>query len=227
MNWVLFDFADTLAELTPRRERLVAELVAKEVGIELGEGQVRRAYRYLDLWSPYSSVRIRRPEDRRTFYLEYNRHLLDALGLSHLLDPARLLTAFEAGETHWQLKAGAMDVLHSLKARGMEIGILSNFDTRLKEIVEDHLGLGGLVDRLHISQAVGLEKPDPRFYRAFFEAQGPDPARCVYIGDNYRLDFLPARAMGLETLLLDETGLYPHLPQAIAEITEVPKRVQG
>lgn len=220
----LFDFADTLAELQPRRQDVVADHIARVGGIQVGADAIARAYKAVDLLLPYSSVKTRTTEQRADFYRAYNRQLFALLGVAHRVDPAGLIAAFGERQAHWQLKPGARDTLAELRGRGYRIGIISNFDSRLEQVVYDHLGLGGTVDYLHISQTEGVEKPDPRFYLGFFERHGL-PVECsVYLGDSYTLDFLPAGGIGLKAWLLDEAGLYPHLPESVRSLADFPSR---
>lgn len=221
----LFDFADTLAELQPGRQDIVADYIERVSGIRIGTDTIIRAYKAVDLLMPYSSVHTRSTEQRAEFYREYNRHLLALLGVSHLAAPADLFAAFGERQGHWQLKLGVRDTLGELRRRGYRIGIISNFDTRLEKIIYHHLGLASTVDYLHISQSEGVEKPDPRFYRSFFERYGVDIRSSFYVGDSYILDFLPATGLGLKTWLLDEAGLYPHCPDAIANMGELLQRI--
>ncbi len=217
----LFDFADTLAELQPSRQGIVADYIERVSGIQVGTDVITRSYKAVDLLMQYSSVHTRSEEQRVEFYREYNSYLFTLLGISHLADPAGLFTAFGECKAHWQLKLGARDTLDELRRRGYRIGIISNFDTRLEQVVYDHLGLASMVDYLHISQSEGVEKPDPRFYLSFFERYGMEIKSSFYVGDSYVLDFLPATGIGLKTWLLDEAGLYPYCPDTIANLGEL------
>ena len=217
----LFDFADTLAELQPHRQDIVADYIERVSDIRVGPEAIARAYKAVDLMLPYSSVNTHTREQRGSFYREYNRQMFALLGVSHRADPVGLIDAFSERKAHWVLKPGALETLRTLRSVGYRIGIISNFDTRLEQIVYDHLSLGEWVDYLHISQKEGVEKPDPRFYLGFFARHGLPIERAVYIGDSYTLDFLPATVIGLQACLLDEAGLYPHLPEAIRSIGDV------
>lgn len=223
----LFDFADTLAELRPCRQDIVADYIARVGGLVVGQDAIVRAYKAVDLLLPYSSVKTRTREQRDQFYQEYNRQMFALLGVTHRADPAGLIAAFGERKAHWMLKPGALDTLRTLRQSGYRIGIISNFDSRLEQVVYDHLGLDGIVDYLHISQSEGVEKPDPRFYLGFFERHGLPIERSVYVGDSYTLDFLPATGIGLRAWLLDEAGLYSHLPEAIRSIGDVPGLLPG
>ncbi|UZE48089.1 HAD hydrolase-like protein [Rhodopseudomonas sp. P2A-2r] len=216
----LFDFAETLAELQPGQRDIVAEHVEKECGIRLPVEIIARSYKALDLILHYSSVRTRTSGERAAFYLDYNLRLLSLLGVSHLVGPEGLYTAFVESKKHWQLKAGVRGTLQALRDKGLSIGLISNFDSSLEQII-DSLGLSGLVDHLHVSQSEGVEKPDPGFYLEFFRKYDIDIWQSFYVGDSYVLDFLPATQIGLKTWLLDEAGLYLHCPYAVRSVGEV------
>lgn len=215
LSYALFDFADTLAELQPGRQDVVAEHIQRVAGIKVPTEHIVRCYKAVDLVMQYSSVRTRTTAQRAEFYLEYNQRLLALLGVLHKVAPESLFEAFSQHEKHWVLKTGVRETLVELRCRGYKIGIVSNFDTRLAQIVNERLELGGIVDYLHISQSEGIEKPDSRFYLGFFEKHGIPIGRSFYLGDSYVLDFLPATDIGLKTWLLDEAGLYTHCPEAV------------
>jgi len=216
----LFDFADTLAELEPRRQDIVADYIEQAGGPRLAPETIVRTYKVIDQVMPYSSLQTRDAQQRAAFYKDYNRQLFALLGVLHRTDPAGLNAAFGERKAHWRLKPGALEALRRLRERGYRIGIVSNFDANLEQVVRDHLGLGDSVDYMHISQVEGMEKPDPRFYLGFFQRHGLTLERAVYLGDSYTLDFLPAMGIGLKAWLLDEAGLYPHLPEAVSGIGE-------
>lgn len=218
---VLFDFADTLAELQPSRQDVVAAHLQHVAGVDVPAEHIARCYKAVDLLMQYSSLRTRTVAQRTEFYLEYNQRLLALLGVLHKVPPESLFEAFGQYEKHWALKPGARATLDALRHRGYKIGIISNFDSRLEQIVHERLELGGVIDHLHISQTEGVEKPDPRFYLGFFERHGISIKRAVYLGDSYVLDFLPATGIGLKTWLLDEAGLYAHCPEAVRKVSDL------
>lgn len=215
LSYVLFDFADTLAELQPGRQVVLADHIERMTGVAVPVQHIALSYEVVDLLMHYSSVRTHTKAQRNEFYLEYNQRLLALLGVLHMVTPESLFEAFGRHERHWSLKSGVRETLATLRERGYKVGIISNFDSRLEQIVHERLELGAFVDYLHISQSEGIEKPDPKFYLGFFERHGIPIERSYYLGDSYVLDFLPANRIGLRTWLLDEVGLYTHCPQAI------------
>jgi putative hydrolase of the HAD superfamily len=98
------------------------------------------------------------------------------------------------------------EVLAALHARGVAMGVLSNWDYGLGEELEK-LDLARFFRFVLTSAQAGAQKPQ----RAFFE-RGLQHARreysnlaageCYYIGDHYEKDVLGARAAGLTPLWL-------------------------
>lgn len=50
----------------------------------------------------------------------------------------------------------------------------------------------------------GIEKPDPRIYKLALERAGNiAPEEVLHIGDSMRIDYVPAKSIGMHALLLD------------------------
>lgn len=223
---VLFDFAGTLAELVPKRERIVAEFLLARAGMRLAPERIAQAYRYLDVLMPYSSVGITSASAREEFYRNYNRQLFLLLGAEHAASSADLYAFFRQARPGWESKPGAHLALERLRGAGVTLALLSNFDAGLEEVLE-RLGLRTMFSVVLVSGSAGVEKPDPAFFRRALRSLGCAAADCVYVGDSYSLDYLPAVELGMRAFLLDEEALYPHLAQRIDSITDIEGIVLG
>ena len=120
-----------------------------------------------------------------------------------------------------------LDAVAGLEAEGLALGIISNFEAWL----EDLLGTLGVRDRFPvrvISGVEGVEKPDARIFTLALERIGADAADAVYVGDNPEFDVEPARAVGMLPVLIDRRGRFPdadcvritdlrHLAAAVAD----------
>lgn len=226
-KYALFDFADTLAERYPSQLQVCSEYIMHTTNLFVPPASIQKACKQLDVILQYSSVSIVASNMRDDFYVNYNKYLLRMLGLSHLTCPHDLMSAFAKNKAHWRLKGFVMYVLKQLRSDGWNIGVISNFDSVLGEILFNRLGLDGIVDDLMISQVEGLEKPDLRFYQSFLSRYNVDLERSFYLGDSFYLDFLPAKKLGLKVLLLDELGIYPYLPEAIRSIDLVIAKIKS
>ena len=102
----------------------------------------------------------------------------------------------------WRFYADVEPVLGRLKAKGIKIGVISNWDTRLRRI-SDGLGLSRLVDFLVISAEAGVRKPSEGIFRLALEKAGVRPEEAVHVGDLPEEDGEGARRAGLRPVLID------------------------
>ncbi|MDF2439109.1 MAG: putative hydrolase of the superfamily [Abditibacteriota bacterium] len=98
------------------------------------------------------------------------------------------------------------EVLEELHAKKIPMGILSNWDYELPNIL-DAMGLKKYFHFILSSAQIGVPKPAPETFAAAIERARrfvPDLnlGHCYYIGDHYEKDVLPARAAGLTPLWL-------------------------
>lgn len=102
----------------------------------------------------------------------------------------------------WRFYDDVEPVLRELRSRGLRVGIISNWDTRLKRI-SDGLGLTPLVDFLVISAEAGMRKPDPRIFHLALEKAGVRPEEAMHVGDLPEEDAEGARRAGVRPILID------------------------
>lgn len=110
----------------------------------------------------------------------------------------QLYSHFAAGKA-WVLAPGVHGALEVLRARGIRLGVLSNWDSRVTTTLED-LGLSDAFDALTVSHAVGFEKPHPEIFRQAMRQLDSTPTNTLHIGDSLLADIQPARVLGLRTL---------------------------
>jgi len=118
-----------------------------------------------------------------------------------------LWTAFGSAEA-WRPFPDVEPVLSDLEARGVRLGVISNWDSRLVAILRD-LGLARRMACVVVSAQVGVRKPDPGIFRHALEAAGVAARDAAHVGDVVRDDVEGARAAGLLGLLLDRAGAGP------------------
>ncbi|MEZ4330765.1 MAG: HAD family hydrolase [Myxococcota bacterium] len=83
----------------------------------------------------------------------------------------------------WRLRPGAREVLARLQREGCALGLASNFDHRLPDILEG-LDLARFFSFVTIPSRSGAAKPDPRVIEAVGRALGLPLASLAYVGDD-------------------------------------------
>ena len=104
----------------------------------------------------------------------------------------------------------AVEALRGLRAEGFRLGVLANQPASARADL-DRAGITALCDGVWLSEAVGLSKPDPAFFRVALDAWALAPARVAYVGDRPDNDVAPAKMLGLTALRLRRG---PHADQA-------------
>jgi putative hydrolase of the HAD superfamily len=102
----------------------------------------------------------------------------------------------------WRAYADVEPAFRRLKARGLRLGIISNWDRRLASIL-DGLGLGELLDTVVSSADVGLRKPDPRVFELACCRLEVAPGEAAHVGDHHYADIVGAMAVGMTPVLID------------------------
>ena len=79
---------------------------------------------------------------------------------------------------------------------GVSVCVGSNFDARLRGVVQGLPELDSCVDSLVISSEVGYRKPHPSFFRAACDHLGLPPERVLCVGDDLENDVRGADPRG-------------------------------
>ncbi|HEX7901600.1 MAG TPA: HAD-IA family hydrolase [Planctomycetota bacterium] len=104
----------------------------------------------------------------------------------------------------WRFYDDVAATLGALRARGLKLGVVSNWDSRLRRIA-DGMGLTALVDFLVISAEAGVRKPDPGIFRLACEKAGVQPEEALHVGDLAEEDVLGAQRAGVRAVLIERS----------------------
>ncbi|MCK6523984.1 HAD-IA family hydrolase [Myxococcota bacterium] len=129
-------------------------------------------------------------------------------------DPA----LFEAAYAHfaraeaWRVNPGVVEALTALRARGIKLAALSNWDTRLPGTLAN-IGLSAQLDRVVCSGALGIEKPHRAAFWVTCGLLGVLPHEALHVGDDPDADAAGAKDAGLHVALLGrDLGGFDGLP---------------
>jgi putative hydrolase of the HAD superfamily len=201
MRAVTFDFGQTLAELDH-------DFLQKRVhtfGAELDPAASRAAT--VSAWHAYGAAKsLGHARAWQAMILEYLRAggvrkiRADAADPEYAEKIAQLL--WDAQPTHnlWRKPiAGMFELVAELSERQVPVGIISNSEGHLAELVEE-LGHHALFAVVIDSGRVGVDKPNPRIFELASEALGVTLSDIVHVGDAWEADVLGARAVGAQAV---------------------------
>ncbi|GBP96849.1 Rhythmically expressed gene 2 protein [Eumeta japonica] len=136
----------------------------------------------------------------------------------------RLINQYKS-ESSWCLKHGADRLLTLLRARWLKLGVISNFDPRLFEILHN-VNLANKFDFIVTSYESGYYKPDSRIFEYALE-RCPEilATQALHIGDDIKKDYEAAKLAGWHAVLINDDStkaqyVFPslnHLSDAIEE----------
>ncbi|PRP78262.1 hypothetical protein PROFUN_13872 [Planoprotostelium fungivorum] len=92
-------------------------------------------------------------------------------------------------------------VLADVRERVDSIGLITNTDERIHQVLES-LGIHHLFDFVLCSREFGKRKPDPSIYTEACRLSKHHPSQVMHVGDHYEKDFLGAKGIGMEALLV-------------------------
>lgn len=213
---VFFDWFNTLARYDPPRHELYGQLF-RQFGIGISAGQIMHGVAAADQYyleeNSRSPVEKRSPEAQSQVWVEYQRLILAGGGVT--ADKALLLKLIQAGrqlfkDTTFVLFDDVLPTFSRLDEQGFVLGLLTNL-TRDVGAICRKLGLGPLLDFVVSSGEIGVDKPSPRFFLAALEKAGVQPREAVHVGDQYRVDVVGARGVGINPILIDRYDLHPDI----------------
>ncbi|MCS6924508.1 MAG: HAD-IA family hydrolase [Candidatus Binatia bacterium] len=224
---VFFDAAGTLLTVRGSVGEIYAQLArsyGKEATAAQLEEQFRRCFPSMPALAFPGAAPERIPELERQWWHDLVQQIFAPFGPFPAFAAyfAALFTRF-AHPDSWQLYADTEEALHQLRRRGVSVGIISNFDSRLFGILEG-LGIASCFDTVIISTRAGAAKPNREIFLQALSALEVRAEEAVHVGDSYDADVVGARAAGLLPVLLERhprRAAARHDP-TIGSLTELP-----
>ena len=207
---VFFDAAGTLFEPRDSVGATYAQL-ARKYGVDASAEEVNAAFRRVFHHSPglafgpgHGADELRKLEKRwwRNLVAESFEGLGTFTDFEAYFDE---LFARFADPASWRADPAALSTLRRLRARGLALGMISNFDHRLYGILEG-LGLSGEFQSITISSEAGYAKPAPEIFRIALAKHGIAPTGALHVGDSEHLDIAGAAGAGIASVLIDPSA---------------------
>lgn len=105
----------------------------------------------------------------------------------------------------WRLYPETESVVDELRGRGLKVGIVSNWDSRLERLCES-MGIRERFDFILASAHAGYAKPDRRIFDRALEIADVGPGEVLHVGDSLVHDWEGARNAGIRGALVKRSG---------------------
>ena len=201
---VTFDAAGTLIRLVDPAGQTYAR-VAAEFGCNCDPERMQTAFAAAwRMLPPPPDTPGPNPDDGRGWWRSLVEKTLDIAGyrVDRFNDYfAKLYAAFSQPGI-WELYQDAETILTRLNSSGIRLGVISNFDGRLRTIL-GQLDVADRFEHLVISSEVGAEKPSARIFNEAARRFAVEPNEILHVGDDPEVDVDGARMAGLQALLVD------------------------
>jgi len=227
---VFFDWFNTLAHYEPPREELESQALS-EMGIDVALQNVRRGLLIADRdyfeENILSPLRERSPEEQMKVYTSYQKTVLAEAGVSApqelLLKIMNRVQQLYRSMT-FVLFDDVLSTVKALKEKNLILGLLTNLHSEIDTICQK-LGVAPYLDFTVTSGEAGADKPQPPIFRLALERASVGASEVVHVGDQYKLDVVGARGVGIKPILIDRADVYPEVNdcpriRSLAELTE-------
>ena len=94
-------------------------------------------------------------------------------------------------------------ILETLKAKGYKLGIIANQAPGTEERLKRY-GILHFFDVVVASAEEGVSKPDPRIFEIALQRANSLPCEAAMIGDRLDNDIAPAKALGMNTIWIQQ-----------------------
>ncbi len=185
---VIFDVGQTLLFLTPSSEEM---LMAKfqQLAIEVELEDLKRGCKAGELWVAQTIMSEQKGTPRlsdKEFDMKWEYAVLEEAlkgRKENIDDLVKKFQDIERPTQNWSAPPETYTVLAALQAKGMPLGIVSNFQKILPNLLRK-LEIADYFDFIIASEEVGISKPDPKILHMALQKAQVKPAEAVYVGDH-------------------------------------------
>jgi putative hydrolase of the HAD superfamily len=211
LDVVFLDAAGTLFEVRGSVGRIYSE-VARRYGVDASPHKLEEAFTEAFRRKSLEGIPPEGGENRTAREKRWWLEIVQEVFAGRMPDATlrryfeEVFEAFRKADA-WRLFRDTHISLERLRGSGYRLGIISNFDSRLSDLLIN-LGIGSLFEHVTISWCVGAAKPDSKIFRSALQAMNVPAARAMHVGDSLHEDFAGAQQAGLAAVLLDRRNLH-------------------
>jgi len=233
IRFVIFDVGQTLLFLTPSSEE-VLHARCQQLAIDVELEDLKRGCKAGELWIAETIMQEQRGAPRMSdaeFDLKWEYVVIEEAlkdRKENIEDLVKKLRNINGPAQNWSAPPETYTVLNELQAKGLPLGIVSNFPKTLSDLCRQ-VGIADYFDFIITSEEVGILKPDPRILHIALQKAQVKPNEAVYVGD-HPFDILCAKKVPMPIIwfnkhddpLPDGFAFYPDLQiGSLLEITEI------
>jgi len=211
---ILFDVGDTLLTRKPSNAEIFMErCINANISIKLTDAH--NACKRCELWTGEQVMREqngvpRMPDNEFSSYLDYIalQEIFKSKKSNDIWILVKKLKKFTAEKQEWDIIEGVNYTLEVLKNECIILGIVSNFNKTLPELL-DRFELTKFFNNITISSFVNIEKPNPQILHIACERLNVKSNDCLYVGD-HPFDVLCAKKANMDIAwICDENDVLP------------------
>lgn len=217
---IVYDAVGTLIHVQPAVAFIYAE-IGRRFGSRLAEDEIHRRFTpafsrqdQIDTQAGWRTSEAREIERWRAIVAEV---------LDDVPDSAACFTAlFDAfgNATAWSCADNAADLLVGMQRRGIRQAMASNFDRRLRAVIEP-MPIAAYLDPVIISSEVGWRKPAAAFFAHVAESLRLSAESILFAGDDLGNDYDAARAAGMRAVLFDPLGKHLDVANRLEKLSDL------
>jgi len=197
---IFFDAGNTL--VFPDRAKTLAPLIAR--GVAVSEEFIFASERAARHFRDANAAGDPKHTDQQYWNIFYGEMLSHFPAHQDALP--ELVAAARSSSSWCVVPPGTRETLLALK-RKYRLGVISNSDGGMPDLFA-RLGLADCFETMIDSGIVGYQKPHPEIFQAALREVEVPAEESVYVGDVYSIDYMGARAAGMQAILIDPYGTY-------------------
>jgi putative hydrolase of the HAD superfamily len=194
---IFFDVGNTL--LFPNRTNILAPLPTElQPTLEQWQALERRTKTEFDRGMQDGKI-------DQGFWFIFHTYLLQEVGPD--MGAREALVKNTQSSANWdQILPGTRASLERIGA-SFRLAVISNSDGRIDRVLA-RSGIGECFESITDSGTVGAEKPRREIFDAALQSMKASAEQSLYVGDVYSVDYVGARAAGMDAILFDVAGAY-------------------
>jgi putative hydrolase of the HAD superfamily len=213
---VTFDVGGTLIEPWPSVGHIYAEVAARHGHRQISPSLLNRNFK--NAWNSFKHFQHTQSDWQAVVEATF-RGLVESCATQAFFN--ELYARFAEAQA-WRVFDDVQPTLLNLKARGLRLGIVSNWDERLRPLLRA-LDLDVYFETISVSCEVGESKPAARPFLVACAELGVKPGETLHVGDSLEMDVLGARNGGLQARCIrrQPAGDEPTVIDSLRELDKI------